>query len=231
MLGPVEYVSWLAVISVEICSIVFILKSGALRKYFTLLLYLSACLANSVGCYSIIQTSGYASEAYSYYYYYSDFLLTISLYFVLMSLYSHVFSQLGVGQIIRIFAILLLGATSGISYYMVAASSDRMITHFVAELGQNLFFVGVVLTYLLWGAMVKLKENRARLMQLVLSLGVYVSLSSGSYALMNMYPRLALWHYFMPLIDLWLPLSWTFTFLKVPEDRLIVTARVVAPHA
>ena len=71
LLGPVEYVSWLAVISVEICSIVFILKSGALKKYFTLLLYLSACLANSVGCYSIIQTSGYTSEAYSYYYYLS----------------------------------------------------------------------------------------------------------------------------------------------------------------
>lgn len=231
MLGPVEYASWLAVTGAEICCIFFILYSGAFRKYFTLLLYLIACLAYSVASYSIIQTSGYKSAAFSYFYYYADFLLTICLYFVLMSLYSYVFSEMGVGQLIRVSAILLLGATSGISYYIVSSSSDRMLTSFVAELGQNLFFVGVVLTYLLWGAMIKLNENRARLMQLVLSLGVYVSLSSGSYALMNMYPRLTFWHYFMPLIDIWLPLSWTFTFLKVPEDRLIVTARVVIPRA
>ena len=94
---------------------------------------------------------------------------------------------------------LLLAGTAGISYYMVAASCDRLVTHFVVELGQNLYFVGVVLTYLLWGAMVKLRENRTRLMQLVLSMGVYVSLFAGSYALGESVPGLpGFWRYLFP---------------------------------
>ena len=76
---------------------------------------------------------------------------------------------------------LLLAGTALISYYMVASSSDRLVTKFVMELSQNLYFVGVVLTYVLWGAMMKLRENRTRLMQLVLSMGVYFSAFAGSY--------------------------------------------------
>jgi hypothetical protein len=125
---------------------------------------------------------------------------------------------------------LLLAGTAGISYHMVAASSDRLVTHFVVELGQNLYFVGVVLTYLLWGAMVKLRENRTRVMQIVLSMGVYLSLSAGSYALGNIYPALPVWRYLYPLINMWLPVSWAYTFLKVPEDARIATARVLAPN-
>jgi len=45
----------------------------------------------------------------------------------------------------------------------------------VVELSQNLYFIGVLLTYLLWGAMMKMRENRTRLMQLVLTMGVYFS--------------------------------------------------------
>jgi hypothetical protein len=112
---------------------------------------------------------------------------------------------------------------------MVASSSHRFVTRFVLELGQNLFFVGVVLTYLLWGAMAKLHENRTRLVQLVLSMGVYVSLSAGSYALLNLYPNHAFWQYYFPITSIWLPASWAYTFLKVPEDARMATAQVVAP--
>src|SRR5579862_9471104 len=106
-----------------------------------------------------------------------------------MNLYSLVFAEMGVAKHIRAGAMLILAGTAAISYYMVASSSQRFVTHFVLELGQNLFFVGVVLTYLLWGAVAKLRETRTRLMQLVLSIGVYVSLSAGSYALLNLYPN------------------------------------------
>jgi hypothetical protein len=182
-----------------------------------------------IGEYSILATSGYDSIAYSYFYFYSKSLLTICLYFVLMNLYSHVFSDMGVGQYIRAGAMLILAGTAGISYYMVASSSNRMVTHFAIEMGQNLYFVGVVLTYLLWGAMAKLRENRTRLMQLVLSMGIYVSLSAGGYALDNLYPNHGFWQYFFPITSIWLPASWAYTFLKVPKDARLATARVLAP--
>ncbi len=231
MLGPVNYAIWLAVLLVELFSLACLLKRKALSQHFTLVLYLCACFASDFSSYIIIATSGYDSNVYFYFYFYSQALFTICLYFVLMNLYSHVFSEMGVGTYIRAAAMLLLSGTAGISYYMVATSANRFVTHFVVELGQNLYFVGVVLTYVLWGAMAKLRENRARLMQLVLSMGVYVSLSAGSYALNNLYPNHGFWQYYFPITSMWLPVSWAYTFLKVPEDARLATARVLAPNS
>ena len=229
MLGPVDYAIWLAVIFVEIFSLLCVLKSRSFSRHFTLVLYLGVCLAVNVGRYSIIRTSGYTSSAYYYFYFYSESLLAISLYFVLMSLYSHIFSDMGISKQIRAGAMLLLAGTAAISYHMVAASTDRFVTHFVLELSQNLYFVGVVLTYLLWGAMAKMRENRLRLTQLILSMGVYVSLFAGSYAMENLYPNHEFWRYYYPIIAICLPMSWAYTFMKVPEDSRIATARVLAP--
>jgi hypothetical protein len=228
--GPVNYSIWLAVVLVELVSLVCLLWRRAFSQHFTLLLYLCSCLATDIGNFSILKTSGYDSNAYFYFYFYAESMLTICLYFVLMNLYSHVFSDMGVGKYIRAGAMLILAGTAGISYYMVATSASRFVTHFVVELGQNLYFVGVVLTYLLWGAMAKLRENRTRLMQLVLSMGVYVSLSAGSYALNNLYPNHGFWQYYFPITSMWLPASWAYTFLKVPEDARLATASVLVPN-
>ena len=230
MLDPVSYTIWLAVLLVEFLSLVCLLWRKAFTQHFTLVFYLCACIATDIGSYSIIKTSGYNSDVYFYFYFYSQSLLTISLYFVLMNLYSHVFSEMGVGKHIRAGALLILAGTAGISCYMVAASTNRFFAHFVAELGQNLYFVGVLLAYLLWGAMAKLRENRTRLMQLVLSMGVYVSLSAGSYALNNLYPNHGFWQYYFPTTSMWLPISWAYTFTKVPEDARLTTARVLAAN-
>jgi hypothetical protein len=230
VLDPVNYAIWLIVLLAEFFSLVCLLQRRAFTEHFTLLLYLCACIATDIGSYGIIHTSGFDSNAYYYFYFYSQSLLTICLFFVLMTLYSHVFSDMGVGKHIRAGAMLLLAGTAGISYYLVAVSANRFVTHFVVELGQNLYFVGVVLTYVLWGAMAKLRESRTRLMQLVLSMGVYVSLSAGSYAINNLYPNHGFWHYYFPMTSLWLPVSWAYTFIKVPKDARLATARVLATN-
>jgi hypothetical protein len=229
MLGPVDYMLLVAGFAAHVCALIFLLKKRAFTQHFTLILYLSFSIAVGIGRCSILKTAGFNSNAYLYFFYYSDALTTICLYFVLMTLYAHVFSEMGVSKQVRGGAMLLLAGTAGISYHMVAASSDRLVTHFVAELGQNLYFVGVVLTYLLFGAMVKLRENRTRLMQIVLSMGVYLSLFAGTFALGNMHPDLPVWRYINPLINMWLPISWSYTFMKVPEDARIASARVLAP--
>jgi len=66
-------------------------------------------------------------------------------------------------------------------------------------------------------------------MQLVLSMGVFVSLSAGSWAMNNLYPNHRFWQYYFPIASMWLPLSWSYTFLKVPKDARLATARVLAP--
>src|SRR6202171_1178834 len=227
-MGPVDYLLLLADLLVEICCVVCLLKKRAFSQHFTIVLYLCASIAVGIGRYGVIAAMGLHTDAYKYFFYYSDALLTICLYFILMSLYSHLFSEMGISKFVRGGAMLLLAGTAAISYYIVAASTDKLVTHFVYELSQNLYFVGVLLTYLLWGAMMKLRENRTRLIQLVLSMGVYFSAFAGSYALGNMYPNLAVWRYICHLMVMWLPVSWAYTFVKVPEQTRMATASVLA---
>jgi len=229
-MGPVDYFLLLADFLLEICCVVCLLRKRAFSQHFTIVLYLCASIAVGVGRYGVIATAGFNSDAYRYFFYYSDALLTICLYFILMSLYAHVFSEMGISKFVRGGAMLLLAGTAGISYHMVASSTDKLITYFAYELSQNLYFVGVLLTYLLWGAMIKMRENRTRLIQLVLAMGVYFSAFAGSYALGNMYPYLAVWRYVCYLMVMWLPLSWAYTFVKVSEDTRTMTARVLAPN-
>jgi hypothetical protein len=228
-LDPVDYALLLAGFCVHLCSLICLVRKGALPRYFTLVLYLCCSISTGVGRCIILNTVGFNSNTYFYFYFYSDALLIICLYFILMSLYSHVFEEMGVGKMLRASAMLILAGTAGISYYMIAASSDRLVTRFVVDLAQNLYFVGVVITYLLWGAMMKMRENRTRLMQLVLSMGAYVSLFATSFAFGNLHALPAFSRYYFPLMDMLLPASWIYTFVRVPEDARMATARVVAP--
>ena len=53
----------------------------------------------------------------------------------------------------------MLAGTALFTYSVVAQSSAKLVTHFVVELSQNLYFVGLVLTYVLWGAILKLRDQ------------------------------------------------------------------------
>ena len=131
---------------------------------------------------------GYTSTEYFYFYYYSDALLTVALFLALISLFVHVFKELAAEKLVILGACVLLAATALFSYLVIEQSTERMLTRFVVELSQNLYFVGLVLTYTLWGAILKLRETRAQLVQLVLALGVYFSLLAANYAIRNLYP-------------------------------------------
>jgi hypothetical protein len=187
-----------------------------------------SCLV-SIGRYSILTHWGLRSSEYKYFYYYSDALLVISLYFAVLNLYSLVFDELKVERYLHWGAILLLGGTAWFSYAVVQQSSHKILTNFAYELSQNLYFVGLVLTYLLWGAILKLRETRARLIQLVLALGVYFSALAANFALLNLYPRLSEFRYIQcitPLLGCILPAAWAYCFLRVNEEAKLVPARL-----
>jgi len=225
--GLFAYLIWTLCTLLEAGVIVCAVKKKAVRPYFFLNLYMAMSLLVSVGRYNILQHYGLVSNQYTYFYYYSDTLLTILLYFALTSLYSHVFSEMNAEQYVKLGAVLLLGGTALFSYGVVHQAESKLVTHFVVELQQNLYFVGLVLTYVLWFAVLKLRETRTRLIQLVLSLGVYFSLLAANYALRNLYPSLtALFQILPPLVGCFLPAAWAYAFWRIPEEARLVPARL-----
>src|ERR1700731_4010184 len=186
----------------------------------------------SVVRYQVLTRYGLSSSEYTYCYYYSDAILTIFLYLALITLYLHVFDEMKVEKYVRLAATLLLAGTALFSYGVVQQSSQRMATSFVYELSQNLYFVGLVLTYVLWGAILKLRETRAQLVQLVLSLGIYFSLFAANYAIRNLYPPVSpLAIFLLQFLGCFLPLAWAYAFYRLPRDaRLAPSSLAVIPR-
>ncbi len=176
MPASIGYVIWFLGVVLEVTVVVCALKRHTFRRYLCLNLYMLFTFLVSVGRHQILSHFGLRSSEYWYFYYYSDAVLTIFLYLALITLYLHVFDEMKVEKWLRLTAVLLLAGTAMFSYGVVHQSfqsSGKMLATFVFELSQNLYFVGLVLTYVLWGAILKLRETRTQLIQLVLSLRMH----------------------------------------------------------
>src|ERR1700732_278108 len=229
MPGPFEYTIWLVGALLEATVVVCSLLRGPFRRYFTLNLYMSMAVLVSAGRYLVFMQHGLASSEYTYFYYYSDAILTICLYFALMGLYAIVFEELGAAMRLRVFMMLLLIGTTLFSYAVVHQSESRMLTHYIVEISQNLYFVGLILTYVLWAALLKLRESRVRVIQIVLSLGVYFNINAANYALHNPDSRFRLVGGYFPLAaGVFLPIAWIYAFLKFDDEARLAPARLAA---
>jgi hypothetical protein len=228
MSRTLEFAVWFLTALLQIGVVVCAIRAKSFLQFFPLNFYMLVASLFTIVRFMVLVKFGLASSQYFYFYYYSDALLTICLFFALMALFAHVFHEMGAETYIRIGAILVLGLISAVSYFVVRQAQDQMLTHFVAKLSQNLYFIGAVITYVLWAAVRKMHETRTQLIQLVLSLGVYFSAYAASWALAVIYPESSMWKFGPYIMSLWLPLAWGYTFLKIPGGARLATARVTA---
>ncbi len=227
MLGSADLLIWYLGTALELAFVVCSIARKSFFTYFFLNLYMLLSVVASVGRWVVLHNYGFKSEQYMYCYYYTDALLTVALYVSLISMYSRAFGELRFAKHMRFAAVLLLLGTAGFSYAVVAQSEERLYTSFAYELSQNLYFVGIVLTYLLWGALLKLRETRTRLVQIVLSLGLYFSAYAASYALYNVSPKYGLVRYAGAVLGCLLPLAWSVTMLRYSEESRLAPAQLV----
>lgn len=229
MPGLAHSLIWLVCTFLEAGVVVCAVWSNSFRRYSFLNIYMGLSFLVSIGRFQVLHRWGFSSMEYAYFYFYSDALLTIALYFALLNLYSLVFDEMKVERYLRLGAVILLGGTAWFSYAVINQSSHRILSHFAFELSQNLYFVGLVLTYVLWGAILKLRETRTRLIQLVLALGVYFSAFAADYAIRNLYLNAqGVWLYVTPVLGCVLPAAWAYAFLRVNEEARLAPSRLAA---
>ena len=227
MPDSIGYTIWFLGALLEVCVVVSALAKRSFGRYLCLNLYMLFSFLVSVGRYQVLNHYGLHSPEYKYFYFYSDAVLTVFLYLALITLYLHVFDEMNVEKYVRLAAVLLLAGTALFSYMVVQQSQDKMLTGpFFRELSQNLYFVGLILTYVLWGAILKLRETRTQLIQLVLSLGIYFSAFAATFALGNMFPTFQFFGYVVPIFGCLLPLAWAYALWRLPPDARMATARL-----
>lgn len=224
MLGPLDYWLWAIGIALEAAVVVCVIFRRSFARYYAVAIYMFCRVA--IGClyYFYIARFGISSEQYHSLYYYTDSLLTILLFCVIIQFYQQVFADMGVNRYVRGGASMLLFGTALFSYVVIHTHSERLTKQFVVEFGQNLYFVGVVLTYVLWAAILHFRETRARLIHLVLALGLYFSGTAATYALRNLFPGMQSFalQWVPPIFGVLLPLAWGYTFWRVPEEARIL---------
>jgi hypothetical protein len=228
MPGLLASAIWYFGVLLEVAFVVCSIWRGSFFRYFFLNLYFLFALGSGVVRYFFLTKFGVSSGEYYFAYFYTDVLLTLALYLALTSLYTRIFSELQFGKYVRLTAVLLLLGTALFSYAVVAQSEQRLSTAFAYELSQNLYFVGLVLTYILWGTVIKLRETRTRLVQFILALGIYFSAYAASYAFVNLASKYSVVHIMGPIVSCLLPLSWTVTMWRHSEDSRLMTAQLVA---
>jgi len=226
MLSPLDYILWAIGILAPLYVCGHALVRGHFHRYVALNLFMLASALLSAGRFVVFARYGFTSLEYLYFYYYSDCLLTILLYFSILDLYQQVFSAMGVARYMRIGSILLLASTAAISFQIVRDHLEHLTGRFVVELSRNLYFIGLVLTYLLWFGVMQLKESRTRLVQLVLATGVCFAGFSALYAFRLMYPGLGIVTFLTSVMGSFLPLAWAYTFTRIPEEARLVPAWV-----
>ena len=228
MPGPFDYAIWIVGSALELAVVFCSLSRGSFLRYISLNVYMLANVAVNCTTYLSLARYGFKSREYHFAYYYTDSLLTILMFFVIIQLYQQVLAQMNASAYIRRVATALLLGTALFSYLIVYRHRDNLSGQFVVAFGQNLYFVGVVLTYILWGAIFKLGETRRRLVNFVLALGIYFSGIAGAYALRNLFPTLEplILRWIPPLAATWLPLAWAYTFLRVPEEVRFTMAQL-----
>lgn len=230
MPGSYSIVVWGISAIAELYVVVCAVYNRKLFKDLPINMYMLAAAGVSCGGLICMHRFGFSSRTYAYYYYYTDSLVTILMFWVIIHFYREVFKELQASRYVSRAAVLLLLAVAFFSYLVVHQNRDHLTSRFVHEIGQNLYFVGLVLTYLLWGTLLKLRESRMRLVQLVLALGVYFSATAGTYAIGNLFPGLYMpfLRYILPILGTWLPLSWAYTFTKVPDDARLAAGSLLA---
>jgi hypothetical protein len=228
MPGPLALTIWYVGIVLEIAFVVCSIARKSFFRYIFLNAYFLLGLGSDAGRYFFLSKFGQASDQYRYAYFYTDALLTLALYLALISLYSCVFGELRFNKYVRFGAVVLLLGTALFSYAVVVQSEQKLATRFAYELSQNLYFVGLVMTYILWGAVLKLRETRTRVVQFILSLGLYFSAYAACYALANLSSQYSVVNYMSAAIGCLLPLAWTVTMWRHTEESRLEPARLLA---
>jgi hypothetical protein len=222
--------SWVLQVGVVVCSV----YRNSFRRYLPLNTYMLVSMGSSLGVLLCMKKFGLSSHQYFYAYYATDLLLCLSLYLVVIHLYQHALGETAVKKYVNSGGLALLVLTCAFSYLSARRSGHEVGPSFVLELEQNLNFVGVALTYVLWGAIMKLHETRTRLIQLILALGIYFSATAAAYAVRALFPQFSehlISQWAPPLISVWLPLAWIYAFWTISDESRVLRGQLAGSRA
>jgi len=226
LLGPFDFVVWLAAFLGEAFVLVWAFRDRTLLRHTTLLIYVGSLAINEILRFAVLHHYGFTSTEYVYFYYYSDALVTLLMFVAIAGLCSRIFEEQERGWRLHAVMILIFAITVVYAAAVTTVKHQLLVTRFAVEFSGSLYFTGMLLTYGVWVLLLKRRDPRLRLVLVVSAFGIYFGGQTLTYALRSIYPALAELHYLSPLLGAWLPISLAYTFSKVPDEARIPVERL-----
>jgi hypothetical protein len=211
MPSTADLVLWLMTTLVELFVLGLIIVQGMFRKFPFLNLYLLACIAANISRYAVYNNFGLASSNYVYTYYYTDALLSLTLFLSVCELTVRL-----VGAVIRTWKIILFCA--GVFVFIVALSVSMAPfwdTHSVIELSANLFdasLLGIAALICFWSLRNRPANRIAA--RLVIVVAIYLSVIFLNYEACQYLPRAYDPSILSEMAGAWLPLGCGFALIS-----------------
>ena len=223
MVGTYELVVEVLGVLLALSAVVLCLREGLFSRYVALNLYLLATVAFTVGNFCVRSLYGYTSSQYFYFYYTGDAIVTVINYLLIGSFFNYLFRHSAFRKYVQLTISFFFVGVVIVSGLFISGNVERFYSTWVYEFEQNMYFVGVLLTFLLWMAMTYLGAETRRFALLVSGMGVFFAAHAANYAVRSLFPSLsALTLVVPPLAYNFMVGLWLYTFLRVPEEELAV---------
>jgi hypothetical protein len=227
-----SYVLQYGGILIEIALFFYLAWSSRWKWQGGVTLYLISLLVAELTRAYILHAYGYASRQFGYAYWTTDFLLVISL-FVLVCLFfrracSH---EDKLWRHVRLLLVLVLALVVGISGLCFSRHYSNLVTYFIVEFNQNLYFACLALNTLLYLLLQHIESTDDQLGLLVCGVGIQFAGPAATFALLHLtaVERFAesLNSLAMRLCTFGMLLVWGYALVHVRDKATVVTRREI----
>lgn len=185
--------------------------------------YLIVSLLGEACEFFALQRYGFTSLQYRHAYFASDLTITILGFFVLVHLLEQAFEQTSMKLPgLRAGAMLVFSGAATLSGFFTFKQFGHSLPAFNAQLEQNLSFIGMVLTLLLWIAMNVMHLPGVRFRRVVLAFGVLYSSGAIIYSIHSLFGQFSSWRYLVPFSSLLE--AGLLAYTLVAPDEILVKA-------
>lgn len=205
---------WMLTTFVEVFVVWLFLIRGLFRKFLFLNFYLLLSVTISIGRYAVLSYFGYVSSGYAYFYFFSDALLSVSLFLSICELSMRLTGTRMPRRRVVLLSAGALFAAAFFSFSVASSSGPRVTTRFVLGLSQNIFFACGFAIVLLWAWKLRNDPDDRIAARFVSVLSVYFSLFFLAYGARQLAPDASGPHSLFPMIGAWLPLGCAFALVS-----------------
>lgn len=151
MISSADMVLWVYATVLSVFVAFVIIARGQFRHFSMLATYFAIVAAVSLLRMHVLYVYGFQSSEYAYLYYFSDLLLCVFLYFAVATLYRKVFPAKRTHLRVRVGSVLIAAGVGIWSLAIAQTASSRLISRWIFEYSQDLYFVSAVAALILFG--------------------------------------------------------------------------------